>query len=233
MLEAKNRLTAQLAANLTREGRQVFFSPLENFGALLTPDDWADLGLFPPAEKLAVNTNVQSQDIKAQDPFAGPDILLRTDVTDVTASYDNIPVLTPDETVRALHVGSVPVVMAGTVAGATISPFTPGASVQGRMIVVRRHLASAADADPLFKVYWHPRVGLQNNGEGDSQTVETLQFKAAIQAFLDQANLPAELQAYQPQVSSLGAIFTIKASQLSDLLDILKGAAKLGAVYTP
>ncbi|EYB67022.1 hypothetical protein DEIPH_ctg052orf0017 [Deinococcus phoenicis] len=230
MLNAKNAATAQLSANLNKEGRQALFSPLEDFGAILTADEWADFGLFPPAEKLAINTNVTSTDIKAQDPYGGPDIILKTDVTDVTASYDNIPVLTPDTTIRALHVGSVPVALAGALAGASISPFAPGMSIQGRLIVIRRHRATAGESDPLYKVYWHPRVGLQNNGEGDNQNQETLQFKAAIQGFLDQAKLPAELQGVKTQVGSMGSIFTIPASKLDALLDVLKDAAKLDAV---
>lgn len=226
-LTAKNASTSQLSDNLTREGRQVLFSPLDPFGDLLTVNDWADMGLFPPAEKLAINTNITSTDIKAQDPNGGPDLLLRTDVTDVTASYDNIPVLTPDNTIRALHVGSIPMATTGALAGGSISPFAPGASITGRMIVIRRH--TQASGDPLYKVYWHPRVGLQNNGEGDNQNQETLQFKAAIQGFTEQANLPAALQPYKTYVGSMGAIFTIPASKLDALLDILKDAAKKGA----
>ncbi|WP_155300958.1 hypothetical protein [Deinococcus kurensis] len=226
MITAINAATAKLADNLTREGRQVLISPLDDFGTILTADEWADMGLFPPAEKLAITTNVTSTDIKAQDPNGGPDLLLRTDVTDVTASYDNIPVLTPDDVIRALHVGSIPTALAGPLAGGTISPFAPGASIQARMIVIRRHQGGS---DPLYKVYWHPRIGLQNNGEGDNQNQETLQFKAAIQAFTEQANLPAELQAYVTQVGSMGSIFTIPSSKLSALLDVLEDAAKKGA----
>lgn len=227
----KNANDAQSADNLTREGRQVLFSPLDAFGNLLTASEWADLGLFPPAEKLSITTNVTSTDIKAQDPNGGPDLLLRTDVTDVTASYDNIPVITPSTLVRALHVGSTPMATTGALAGGTISPFSPGASIVGRMVVIRRHVGGS---DPLYKVYWHPRVGLQNNGEGESQGVETLQFKAAIQAFTAQANLPTELQPYVSQIGSMGAIFTIPASKLEALKDILLNAAEKGeAAPTP
>ena len=229
MLIAKNAGTAQLASNLSREGRQAFFSPLQGFGTLLTPDDWVDFGLFPPAEKITPTSNVSSSPITAQDPFGGPPILLATDVTEVTASYDNLPVLTPDNIIRALHAGSVPVNMTGALAGATVSPFAPGMSVLGRFIVVRRHQASAAEADPNYKVYWHPRVGLQSNGEGDNQNRETLQFKVPIQAFLDQAKLPVELQDVKQQISSMGSIFTVPASKLDALLDVLKGAGKLDA----
>ncbi|MFC6660095.1 hypothetical protein [Deinococcus multiflagellatus] len=174
MLVTKNTATARLSANLTKEGRQALFSPLEDFGTVLTADEWADLGLFPPAEKLAITTNISSTDIKAQDPEGGPDLTLATDVTDVTATYDNIPILTPDALVRALHVGSMPTAMAGALAGATISPFAPGASIMGRFILIRRHKGAG---DPIFKVYWHPRFALQNNGEGDSQGKDTLQFR--------------------------------------------------------
>lgn len=230
MLTAKNSSTAQLAANLSREGRQVLFSPLSDFGDLLTADEWADFGLFPPQEKIAINSNVSSTDIKAQDPNGGPDITLATDVTEVSASYDSIPAFTPDNLIRSLHIGSVPKNLTGALAGATISPFAPGMSIAGRLIVIRRHLATAAEPDPTFKVYWHPRVGLQNAGEGDNQNRETLIFKAAIQAFLDQTKLPAALQDVKKEVGTMGAIFTVPASLLDELLDVLKDAGKLNAV---
>lgn len=219
-LVAKNSTTARQAANLTREGRQVLLSPLEAFGTILAATEWADLGLFPPAEKVAINTNVTRESIKAQDPNGGPDLLLVEDTTEVTATYDNIPVLTPDETVRALHVGSVPVAMTDALAGGTISPFAPGASIPARMIVIRRHQGGA---DPLYKVYWHPRVAIQNNGEGDNQNRETLQFRVPVQSYL--GDLSVALDAYSAQVGPMGAIFTIPASKLDALLDILKGEA--------
>ncbi|MFK7601887.1 hypothetical protein ACI3L1_06710 [Deinococcus sp. SM5_A1] len=220
-LVAVNSTTARLAANLTREGRQVLISPLEAFGTILLATDWADLGLFPPAEKVAINTNVTRESIKAQDPSGGPDLLLVEDTTEVTATYDNIPVLTPDETVRALHVGSVPVALTDpALTGGTISPFAPGASIPARMIVIRRHQGGA---DPLYKVYWHPRVAIQNNGEGDNQNRETLQFRVPVQSYL--GTLSAALAPYSAQVGPMGAIFTILASQLDALLDILKAEA--------
>lgn len=219
-LVAKNSTTARQAANLTREGRQVLLSPLEAFGTILAATEWADLGLFPPAEKVAINTNVTRESIKAQDPNGGPDLLLVEDTTEVTATYDNIPVLTPDETVRALHVGSVPVALTDTLAGGTISPFAPGASIPARMIVIRRHQGGP---DPLYKVYWHPRVAIQNNGEGDNQNRETLQFRVPVQSYL--GDLSPALDAYSAQVGPMGAIFTIPASKLDALLDILKGEA--------
>lgn len=219
-LVPKNSSTARQSKNLSREGRQVFVSPLVDVGDIDVAD-WVDLGLFPPGEKVSPTNNVTREPIKAQDPAGGPDLLLVEDVTDVTAVYDNIPVLTPDEYVRRLHLGSTPVAMTeAALAGTTISPFDPGASIPARMILVRRHKASG---DPIYKVYWHPRVALQNNGEGDNQNKETVQFRVPVQSFT--GTLSAALDDYAPSISPLGAIFSVPASKLDALLDILKAEA--------
>lgn len=214
-----NNATSRLATNLSREGRTVLFSPLDNFGTILA-DTWINLGLFPPQEKIALTTNTNTTDIKAQNPDGGPDDLLAQDVGDATAVYDSIPVLTPDETVRALHVGSPAAPLTGALAGGTISPFTIGAAINGRMIVIRKHQGGG---DPLQKVYWHPRVSLQNNGNGDNQNRETLQFRAPVLAW--SGTFAADLSAYEAQRSSLGAIFTIPNSKLQALLDALDDEA--------
>lgn len=218
-LVPKNSTTARLSKNLSREGRQVFVSPLSAVGDIAVTD-WVDLGLFPPGEKVSPTNNVTREPIRAQDPAGGPDLLLVEDVTDVTAVYDNIPILTPDEYVRRLHLGSAPTAMTGDLTGATISPFDPGASILARMILVRRHKASG---DPVYKVYWHPRVALQNNGEGDNQNKETVQFRVPVQSFIGE--LSDALDAYAPSISPLGAIFSVPASKLDALLDILKAEA--------
>lgn len=214
-----NNATSRLATNLTREGRTVLVSPLEDFGTILA-DTWINLGLFPPQEKIALTTNTNTTDIKAQNPDGGPDDLLAQDVSDATAVYDSIPVLTPDETVRALHVGSPAAAMTGALAGGSISPFAIGAAINCRMIVIRKHLGGA---DPLQKVYWHPRVSLQNNGEGDNQNRETLQFRAPVLAW--NGVFLTDLSAYESQKGTLGAIFTIPNSKLTALLDALNDEA--------
>lgn len=215
-----NTSTATLATNLSREGRTVLFSPLEAFGPIAA-NAWVNLGLFPPQEKIALTTNTNTEDVRAQDPEGGPDLLLAQDVTEATAVYDNLPVLTPDDTVRALHTGSPASPLTGALAGGTISPFTIGAQINGRLIVVRKHLSGGADR--LQKVYWHPRVSLQNNGEGDSQNRETLQFRAPIIGWT--GNFQTDLSEYNAQKSAMGAIFTIPNSKLQALLDALADEA--------
>ncbi|WP_019585222.1 hypothetical protein [Deinococcus apachensis] len=217
MLNVINTATAILAANLVREGRQVLFSPTEAFGTL-PAGDFADMGLFPPDAKIAPSAAVDRSDIQAQNRLGGPPVTVATDVTRITVTYD-IPVLTPDETVRALHNGAPPTtIAAGPLAGSTVSPYAPGGSITGRLIVVSRR-----EGSDLVKVAWHPRAFLQSNGTGDNQNRETAQFTATVQAF--DYTPGAELAAYNAQITLYGALFTVPSAKLQALLDILAGEA--------
>lgn len=217
-----NAATAKLAANATKSGRQVIVIPRENFGDLIDAGEAINLGLLPPDAKIDITTDIQRTTVYAQNPEGGPDLLLEEDVTQVSAIYEDISILTPDDLVRSLHVGAVPSALAGDLEGGTISPFAPGASISASLIVVRQH--PGANADRLFKVYWHPRVGLQSAGEGDSQGKETLKFRAPIQAFDTALVVNPALQAYKPKIGSMGAIFTIPASKLDTLVNLLIAA---------
>lgn len=217
-----NAATARSAQNLTVEGREVMWRLKSAFGTL-PAGTWIVAGLFPPDAKISVTTDVTRTEVLAQNPEGGAPIQLTEDVTGVSAVYDSIPVLTPDETVRMLHAGAVPVPLTGALEGGTISPFEVGASIPVTQVVIRRHKGAAADR--LFKVYVHFTVGLQANGEGDSQGKETLDFRAPVQAF-DKNLLEADsaLAAFKPQIGDLGAVFTIPANKLQALLDAIDDA---------
>ncbi|WP_027459265.1 hypothetical protein [Deinococcus murrayi] len=213
MLNVTNSNTATLSANLTREGRQVLFSPLEDFGPV-DAGSFLDLGLFPPDARIAPTSNVERSDIQAQNREGGPPIVLASDVTSISVTYD-LPVLTPDDTVRDLHNGTPSAtISSGPLAGTTVSPFSPGASVLGRLIVV-----SKREGSDRVRVAWHPRAFLQSNGTGDNQNRETLQFTATVQAF--DYTPGTDLAAYDAQITQYGAVFTVPRAKLADLLDIL------------
>lgn len=213
MLNVTNANTALLAANLVREGRQVLFSPTETFGTI-PAGDFADMGLFPPDAKVAPNAAVDRSDIQAQNRLGGPPITVATDVTKITVTYDLV-ILTPDETVRALHNGAPPTsITTGPLAGSTISPYSPGGSITGRLIVVSRR-----EGSDLVKVAWHPRAFLQSNGTGDNQNRETSNFTVTVQAY--DYTPGQDLVAFNAQITLYGAIFTVPSAKLQALLDIL------------
>lgn len=213
MLTVANSNTATLSANLTREGRQALFSPVAAFGTI-PAGNFVDLGLFPPDAKIAPNASIDRSDIQAQNREGGPPVVIASDVTKISVTYD-IPVLTPDDTVRDLHNGTPAATIAsGPLAGTTISPYTPGASILGRLVIV-----SKRESSDKVRVAWHPRAFLQSNGTGDNQNRETLQFTATVQAF--DYTPGAELAAYDAQITQYGAVFTVPRAKLQALLDIL------------
>lgn len=217
MLNVTNASTATLTANLTREGRQVLFSPLAAFGDV-TAGAFVDFGLFAPDAKIAPNAAVEKSDIQVQNRSGGPAVTVGTDVTKVTVTYE-IAVLTPDDTVRALHQGAPPTaITSGPLAGATISPYAPGGSVEGRLIVVNRR-----EGSDLVRVAWHPRALLQNNGYGDAQNRETAQFTVTVQGY--DYTPGTELATYDAQITLYGAIFTVPEAKLQALLDVLASEA--------
>ena len=212
-----NSNTARLSSNLAREGRQVLFSPTETFAGI-AEDGFADLGLFPPDAKIAPTSNIQRSDIQAQNPNGGAPIVLASDTTSISITYD-IPVLTPDDTVRDLHNGTPSAeITDGPLAGSKISPITPGASIVGRLIILNRR-----EGQDLVRVAWHPRAFLQSNGTGDSQNRDTVQFTATVQAF--NYTPGSTLSAYDAQITEYGAIFTVARDKVQTLLNTLAAEA--------
>lgn len=212
-LEVVNSDTALLASNLSKEGRQVLFSPVEDFTGI-TEGDFVDLGYFPPDATIAPVSNLTRTPVTAQNREGGPPVTLANPVTELDVTYE-IPVLTPDDLVRDLHGGSPATeITTGTLAGATISPFSPGASLLGRMIVVSKRAGS-----DIVRVAWHPRAFLQSNGFGDSQDNDTVQFTVSLQAF--DYTPGSTLLAYNAQITQYGALFTIPRAKLQALLDVL------------
>jgi hypothetical protein len=216
-----NQTTARAAENAVKEGRQVLIVLREAFGTI-PAGSVIDLGLFPTDEKIAVTTDIQRTSVFAQNPEGGADVLLTEDVTQVSATYDSIPVLTPDDTVRALHAGSTPTAMTGTLAGATVSPFAPGMSIPVSQIVVRRH--PGANAQRMQRIFWHPRVGLQSAGEGDNSGKETLIFRSVVQTIDKALIVNPALVGYLEHIGVMGAVFNVPNDKLTTVLEILAEA---------
>lgn len=209
-----NSNTARLASNASKTGRSAFFAPLDAFGTI-PANAPVDLGLFPVAEKLTPATNITSESVTAQDPNGGTAALtLDTIVTAVEITYDTIAIVTPSAEVVALHAGA-PSVELTEVAGATLTPFDPGASVVGRFWAVFRNKARGS-----VRVVFHPRFALQSNGYGENGPVETVQFKGTVQAY-DVSTLPAGLAAYAPQITAYGVIADAPIAKLQEVLDLL------------
>lgn len=208
-----NKDTALLAANLSKEGRTVFFSPVEDFTGI-PAGDFADLGYFPADATIAPTSNITRTPVTAQNREGGAPVTLANPVTEIEVTYE-IPVLTPDDLVRDLHGGTpATAITTGPLAGTKVSPFNPGASLLGRMIVVSKRGNSN-----IVRVAWHPRAFLQSNGFGDSQDNDTALFTVSLQAF--DYTPGTELSAYDAQITQYGALFSVPREKLQALLDIL------------
>lgn len=216
-----NNNTARAAENAVKEGRQILWVLREAFGNI-PAGSVIDAGLFPTDEKIAVTTDIQRTSVFAQNPEGGADLLLTEDVTQVSATYDSIPVLTPDDTVRALHAGSTPTPMTGTHDGVTVSPFAPGMSIPVSQIVVRRH--PGANTQRLQRVFWHPRMGLQSAGEGDNSGKETLIFRGVVQSINKELIVNPALTPYLESIGAMGAIFNVPNDKLASFLEVLAEA---------
>lgn len=213
MLTVVNANTTLLAANLSKFGRQVLFSPLELFTGI-TLGDFADLGYFPADATIAPTSNVTRTPVTAQNREGGAPVTLANPVTEIEVTYE-VPVLTPDELIQDLHSGTPATpITSGTLAGVKVSPFSPGASLLGRMIVVSKRGNSN-----IVRVAWHPRAFLQSNGFGDSQDNDTALFTVNIQAF--DYTPGTELLAYNAQITQYGALFSVARDKLQALLDVL------------
>lgn len=209
-----NSSTARLSANMVAEGRIVLFDPVDTFTGITGA---VDLGLFPEDAVIAPSSDITRETIRALNPEGGASIVVEERVTETTITYE-IPVLTASEQVRALHNGAPSVAMTDAgMTGISVTPFTPGASVLGRMVVIAKR--PGTDPDRLFRVYWHPRAALQSNGLGDSQGEQTLLFTASVRAHTYTPG--AEFAGVETQITEYGAIFTVPASKLADLLAAL------------
>ncbi|MVN86906.1 hypothetical protein GO986_09025 [Deinococcus sp. HMF7620] len=216
-LVVSNAATARLSGNMVPEGRIIYFDPVEGF----TGVTFADLGLFPEDATIFPNAEITREAIRALNPEGGPSIVVDERITETDITYE-VPVLTPDDTVRSLHNGAPAVALADTdMAGIKVSPFSPGASILGRLIVVAKR--PGTDPARLFRVFWHPRAALQSNGTGDSQGEETLLFNISVRAHTYEPG--ADFTDVASQITPYGAIFTVPANKLQTLLDKLADEA--------
>jgi len=214
----ENKNTAQLTANLLKEGRIVLFNP-----ANYPVKNWIDFGEMPTDAKVAPNNTVNRQDVTAANREGGPDVILTRDVTSLSISYDIVS-LTPDERVRQLHSGSVPVALTATgLQSVKAYSIDPSTALDGRLIIVRKR-PLVVGRTRVHRVIFHPSVDLTSNGTGDSNGKETLLFQATVKPYrwvpgVDLAPLAANLGSY-------GAAFDVEDSELQDLLDLLDAEAK-------
>lgn len=207
------------ADNLSRTGNEVLLSPRTAFGSI-DKNEWVRVGYFDPADDIAPTTNTNTTDIKAQNPTGGPDILLLQETTEATAIFESIAPLTPSNEILELHAGA-PAVPVGA-GGITVSPFTIGATIGTRMIVVKRRLTT--DPDRIQKVYWFPNVGLASNGTVDKQNRKAPQFRGSILTW-DGDVVDAEIDAAIPDGPFMGQVFNVPNSQLDAFLTKLMAEA--------
>ncbi|MCD0175206.1 hypothetical protein IHN32_04490 [Deinococcus sp. 14RED07] len=217
MFLSSNSATAILAGNMVQEGRIAFFDPINGFTGIT----WANMGLFPEDAVVFPDSEVTREAVRARNPEGGAPIVVDERITDTTITYE-LPILTPDATVRALHNGAPAVEMtAASMVGISVSPFNPGASVLGRFIM----LAKIPGTDParLCRLFWHPRAALQSNGVGDSQGSPTLLFNLSVRAFTYTPGV--DFTDVAAQITPYGAIFNVPFNKIAGLLDKLDAEA--------
>lgn len=206
-------------SNLSREGNEVLISPRVAFGSI-AKNTWRRVGYFDPADDISPTTNTNTNDITAQNPSGGPDILLEQEVTEATAVYESIAPMTPSAEIVALHAGA-PAVPVGA-GGITASPFTIGATIGARMIVIKRRLSN--DPERIQRVYWHPNVGLANNGTVDKQGRKAPQFRVSVLTWAGTIT-DADIEAAVTVSPTMGVIFNVPDDQLDDFLTRLMAEA--------
>lgn len=214
MLVPVNRDTAQLSANLLREGRIVMVNPINYAGA----DGWIDLGEFPPDQKVSPANTVNRTDVPAANREGGPDVILARIVASVAIGYD-ISSLTPDDTVRSLHAGAAPIALTGAgLTGTSGFVIDPSVSLESRMIIIRKR-PLIAGRPRVHRVVFHPRVDLTPNGTGDSAGQETLIFRAEVKPF--SWTLSTKLTPLAESLGQYGIQFDVPDSELTALLTLL------------
>lgn len=216
MLTVINSDTATLPANAAASGQILYFDPITPTG-FATDNQFIDLGYLPEGTRLAPNIEVTRETLRGAGRTSGAAVDLATVVTSATYGYE-IPLLTSDERVRALHAGSPAATLTGSggVSGVKVYQINPEATVTGRFIFVKQRPGGPHD------VIFHPRLQLSANGStaGD-QNSEVLNFVASVQAYAwaPSTGLPGITVA---QVSQYGALFVAQdAAALDALLTVL------------
>lgn len=210
--------------NFSRLGNTVIVSPTAPLGTLVRPDTFYGLGYFEPDAQIAPETDLTRDEILVQNPEGGQPIVLMEDVSDVSAVY-TVETVTPDDVVQALHMGSVPTLLAdATVNESTISPFEVGMSIEARMMVIRITEAKR-DGSRRYELLWHPRVALQNDGFGEYQGRTTRQFRIPVRTWQGAFTAGGALAAFNGRKSGMGAIFNGPIEELPALVEILRGEA--------
>lgn len=215
-----NADTAKSSDNLLKEGRAVEVQLLEAFGDL--PAGTAvHLGVLAPGAKVSPTVSQDTEDVLGQDEETGQDIVLDTVITATSVTYDEIPVVTPDDTVMSLLVGAPPAVIAdGPLAGTKIYPFAIGASLKVALTVLRRRAGS-----DIVRVYWHPETGLQSAESQDGNAgTEIKVARATVKAWSGSIK-GAILLAYNGKITKYGAVFEVHKSKLNALQEELADEA--------
>lgn len=193
MLTVANTNTALDAANARGSGQIIYFDPITPEG-LATGNGFLDLGYFPEGTRISPNIEVNREDLLAAGRESGASVRIASVIANSTIGYE-IPVLTPDAQVRALHTGAGAVIATGeTLAGVRAYQINPEAAVVGRFVFVKKR------PNGPHTVIWHPRFELSANGtaDGDANS-ETLNFVGSVQAYRYK---PAE--AFAGMVTAIG-----------------------------
>ena len=172
-----NTATATLAANARGSGQILYFDPISPDG-LATGNSFIDMGYLPDGTRISPNAEVIREDLMAAGRESGASVRIASVVSSANIGYE-IPILTPDENVRALHAGAGAAIATGTtLTGVRAYQINPEAAVLGRFVFVKKRPSGP------HTVIWHPRFELSANGssEGDANS-EVLNFVGSVQAY--------------------------------------------------
>ena len=218
MLTVANANTALLTANARGSGQIIWFDPISPAG-LATADGFIDLGYFPDGTRISPNIEVSREDLLAAGRESGASVRLTSVVTSSTIGYE-IPVLTPDAYVRALHAGAGAATATGTtLEGVKAYQINPEAAVLGRFIFAKKRPGGP------HTVVWHPRFELSANGStGGDASSEVLNFVGSVQAYPYTPD--EEFAGMVTAITQYGAMFEVADdAQLDALLTALNGEA--------
>lgn len=218
MLTIVNQATALLASNARGSGQILYFDPITPEG-LATGNGFIDLGYLPENTRISPNAEVTREDLMAAGRESGSSVRIASVVTNATIGYE-IPILTPDAFVRALHAGAGPATATGTtLEGVRAYQINPEAAVVGRFVFVKKRPGGP------HTVIWHPRFELSANGTADGDAgSEVLNFLGSVQAF---RYTPAEAFAgLITAINQYGVMFEVpNDATLDALLTALDGEA--------
>lgn len=218
-LTVVNTATATLAANAAGSGQIAYFDPISPEG-LATGNSFIDMGYFPEGFRLSPNIEVTREDLKGAGRDSGSAVTLMSTVTDSSYGYE-FSILTPDQSVRALHAGAAPATLTGSgLTGVKVYKINTESTIVGRFVFVKKRPDGTAD------VVFHPRLQLSSNGStaGDLGA-ELLNFIGTVQAhtWTPGADLAGITIA---NVSSYGALFQVSTpAELDALLTALQDEA--------